>query len=141
MKERLIAFTRNKKSKTKLIIAEVAICIIFIALVQFGIIGKLNIAIRLIASISAILIVFGISYICKFFDLDEKIIRNNRISTIIMAYTDIVGDLLVFFFLITIIPIPKLNMLTIIMIIIGFSICYIVSKRVNVYFRQKLEIE
>lgn len=139
MKERLIAFTRNEANKTKVKKIAIVTWFIQVLLVQFGIIAKVNIILPLIAGM---LIIFGCYYIIKLFDLDEKIIRCNKMTTIIMAYTSIVGDLLLLFFaVIVLIQVPTLNILGIIMVIIAICICNFVSKRVNEQYREKIITE
>lgn len=140
MKEKLIAFTRNKERKAKLKIVILSTIIIYLALLQFEIIERQNIVLKLIVIMPTMLISFVTSWIYKFFDLDEKIIKYNKMATIIMAYTTIVGDLLFLFFsIIVIVQATTINSLSMLMVLIAIEICYFVSKRVNKQYREKIK--
>lgn len=140
MKERLIAFTRNNERKAKLKIVILVTIIIYLALLQFEIIETQNIVLKLIVIIPTMLISFITSWIYKFFDVDEKIIKYNNMATIIMAYTTIVGDLLFLFFsIIVIVQATTINSLGMLMVLIAIEICHFVSKRVNGQYREKIK--
>lgn len=137
MKEKLITFTRDKKNRVKLIIADIIIFAVVIAAILFFDITKIDIVLRVIIAIPLILILLGNYLIRKFFDVNEKIIRNNKISIFFLAYSDITYFILIIIWLL----ITKGTISNIIIIIPTFVIFILISEGISRYFRKKIKIE
>lgn len=137
MKEKLIAFTRETKNRKKIIIANIVIFAIVLATTLFLDITKINIVVRIITAIPIILIVVGNYLIIKLFNLNEKVIRNNKMPMIFLAYSDVT------LWILTITYALMTNGIKVkfIIIIPIFIIFVIISECVGRYFRKKLKLE
>lgn len=137
MKEKLIVFTRNEKNRRKLIMANIIILAIVIAAILFFDITKINIVVRVLIGVPIILIVCGNYVVSKLFELDENVIRNNKISIIFMAYSDVVY----WIFIIILALMTKGQVGNIILFIILLVAFMFVSEWVKKYFRNKIKNE
>lgn len=137
MKEKLIAFTRNKENRVKLIIANAIIFAIIIVASLFFDITKINIVVRAVIRISLILIVFGNYVVSKLFDINENVIRNNKMPIIFLAYSDITYLILIIIWLLM----TKGTISNFIIIIPTFIIFMLISECVSGYYRKKIKIE
>ncbi len=137
MKEKLIAFTRKTKNRKKIIIANIVIFAIVVATTLFLDITKINIVVRIITAIPIILILVGNYLIIRLFNLNEKVIRNNKMSIIFLAYSDVT------LWILTITYALMTNGIKVkfIIIIPIFIIFMIISECVGRYFRKKLKLE